>query len=75
VADQPAGDGDQPPPQGLDQGFAAADAVTGQDGLAAGGGGELMQPAGHARHEQRAPHPGGIDLGISAGEMPEGGRR
>jgi hypothetical protein len=49
------------------------DAVTGQDGLAAGGGGELVQPAGHAGREQRAPHPGGIDLGISAGEMPEGG--
>ena len=41
VADQPAGDGDQPPPQGLDHCLAAAGAVTGQDGLAAGGGGEL----------------------------------
>ena len=33
VADQPAGDGDEPPPQGFDHGFAAADPVTGQDGL------------------------------------------
>jgi hypothetical protein len=65
VADQPAGDGDQPPPQGLDHGIAAADTVTGQDGFTAGGGSELVQSGGHAGREQRALHPGGIDLDVS----------
>src|ERR1019366_7033961 len=31
--------------EGFDHGFAAADAVTGQDGLAAGSGGELGPPS------------------------------
>ena len=65
VADQPARDGDQPPPQGGDHGFAAADAVPVNDVLADGAGGELVQPGGHVRGEQRAPHPGHIDLGVS----------
>jgi hypothetical protein len=39
-----------------------------RDVLAAGGGGELVQPGRHAGGEQRAPHSGGIDLGISAGQ-------
>jgi hypothetical protein len=53
VADEPAGDADQPPAQGGDHGFAAAGPVTGQDGLAAGSGGELVQPSGYAGGEQR----------------------
>ena len=36
-----------------------------------GDGGELVQPGGHARGEQRAPHPGQVHLGISGGKMPE----
>src|SRR5712691_8125557 len=36
-------------------------------------GGELVQPGGHARGEQRAVHPGHIHPGVSRGEMPEGG--
>ena len=40
---------------------------------AGGGGGELVQPGGHGRGEQRAPHPGQVDLGVSGGEVPEGG--
>ena len=55
VADQPAWDGDQPPAQGGDHGLAATHAVPGQDVLAGGDGGELVQPGGHARGEQR-PH-------------------
>jgi len=35
--------------------------VTSQDGLR----GELVQPRGDVRGEQRAPHPGGIDRGIT----------
>ena len=69
VADQPAGDGDELPPQGGDHGFAAADPVTGEDGLPGSDGGELVQPRGDARGEQRAPHPGGI-----RGVIPSGGR-
>ena len=46
VADQPAGDGDQPPSQGRDHGLAAAHAVPVQDVLAGGKGGELVQPGG-----------------------------
>ena len=57
VADQPPRDGDQPPPQGGDHGLAAAHAVSVHDVLACGAGGELVQPGGHARGEQRAPHP------------------
>ena len=45
VAYQPGGDGDEPAAEGFDHGFAAADAVTGQDGLAAGSGGELGPPS------------------------------
>jgi hypothetical protein len=33
--------------QGGDDGFAVADPVPGDDVLACGGGGELMQPAGY----------------------------
>jgi hypothetical protein len=73
VADQPAGDADDPAPQGGDHGFASADAVARQDDLAAGDGGELVQPGGHAGGQQRAPHPSGIDLGISAGKVPQRG--
>ena len=54
VAGQPAGDGDEPPAQGGDHGLAAAHAVPGQDVPA---GGELVQPGGNGRGEQRAPHP------------------
>jgi len=43
-----------------------------QDVLACGGGGELVQPCGHGRGEQGAPHLGHIDLGVSGREMPEG---
>jgi hypothetical protein len=46
LADQPAGDGDDPAPLGGDHGLAAADAVAMKDVLAAGGGGELVQPGG-----------------------------
>ena len=73
VADQPAGDGDQPPAQGGDHGLAAADAVTGQDGRAPGGGGELVQPRGDAGRQQRPPHPGGINCRVTRREVPEGG--
>jgi len=73
VAGQPAGDGDQPPAQGGDHGLAAAHAVPVQDVLAGGGGGELVQPGGHGRGEQRAPHPGQVHLGVSRREVPEGG--
>ncbi len=73
VAGQPAGDGDQPPPQGGDHGLAAAHPVPVHDVLAGRAGGELVQPGGHARGEQRAPHPRQVDLGISGREVPEGG--
>jgi len=43
--------------------FAAADAVAAQDLLAAGDGGEVVQPAGHAGGQQRAPHPGRVNCG------------
>ena len=72
VADQPAGDADRHPAQGGDHGFVAADTVTGQDGLAAGSGGELVQPRGHVGGEQRASHPGGIDFGVARRQMAEG---
>ena len=73
VADQPAGDGDQPPPQGCDHGLAAAHAVSCQDVHADSGAGELVQPGGHVRGEQRSPHPGQVYLGVSRREVPEGG--
>ncbi len=62
---------DGPPAEGFDHGFAAADAVTGHDGLPGGSGGELVQPAGDAGGEQRPPHPGGIDMDGSTGQVPE----
>ena len=37
------------------------------------GRGELVQPAGDARGEQRAPHPRGVDLRVSRREVPQGG--
>ena len=55
VAGQPAGDGDQPPPQGGDHGLAAAYPVAVHDVLAEGRAGELVQPGGHGGGEQR-PH-------------------
>ena len=73
VVHQPSGDGDQPSAEGGDHGLAAADAVAVQDHLAAGGGGELMQPGGHAGGEQRAPHPGRVHLEVSAGQVPKRG--
>jgi hypothetical protein len=48
-ADQTARDRDQPPPQSGDHGLAAAHAVPGQDALACGDGGELVQPGGRVR--------------------------
>jgi len=51
MAYEPAGDCYQPLPQGADHGLAPADAVTGQDVLAGGDGGELVQPAGNGRGE------------------------
>ena len=67
--------GDRPAAAGspAGSGLAAADPVAVQDCLAPGGCSELVQPAGHGCGEQRAPHPGGIDLRIAAGEVPEGG--
>ncbi len=73
VADDPAGDADQPVAAGGDHGFAAAHAVTSEDGFADGGGGELVQPGGHAGGEQRAPHPCGVDRGVARRQMAEGG--
>ena len=73
VADEPSRDRDQAVPEGRDHGFAAADAVTGQDQLAGRGGGELVQPGGHAGREQSAPHPGHVHPGISREEVPQGG--
>jgi hypothetical protein len=58
VADQPAGDRDQPPPQGSEHGLAAAHAVPGQDVLAGGAGGKLASAAqqGLSRlHSDREP--------------------
>ena len=43
--------------------LAAADAVTCRDVLAAGSGGELVQPGGRDGGLQRAPRPGRIDRG------------
>jgi hypothetical protein len=65
VADQPGRDADQPVPQGGDHGLAGPDAVAEQPAVGPGGRGELVQPAGNARGEQRTPHPGGVDLEIS----------
>jgi hypothetical protein len=45
VADEPARDGDQPPPQGGDHGLAAAHPVPVNDVLAGGEAGELVQQA------------------------------
>jgi hypothetical protein len=42
VTDQPAGDGDQPSPQGGDHFLASTDAVPVHDVLAKGRGGELI---------------------------------
>jgi hypothetical protein len=58
--------GDRPAAAGspAGSGLAAADPVAVQDCLAPGGCSELVQPAGHGCGEQRAPHPGGIDLRI-----------
>jgi hypothetical protein len=69
VAYQPCGDGDETAAEGGDHGFAAAGAVPFQDLLAAGGGGELVQPGGYAGGEQRAPHPGGISSVVFAGHQ------
>ena len=44
-----------------------------QDVLSCGDGGELMQPGGDVRGEQRAPHSGRVHLRVSAGQVPEGG--
>src|SRR5579875_3420955 len=64
VADEAGGDGDEPPAQGGDHGLAAADAMTGQDVLASGQRGELVQPGGDVRGEQGAPHPGQVHPGV-----------
>jgi hypothetical protein len=43
------------------------------DVLARGAGGELVQPGGHGRGQQRTPHPRQVHLGISGREVTEGG--
>src|SRR5947209_13217147 len=68
VADEATGHADQPVSQGGDHGLAVADAVSGQPAVGAGGGGEVVQPAGDADCEQSAPEPCLVDLGISRGE-------
>ena len=73
MTDQPGGDADQPVPQGGDHGLAVADTVPEQAAVGGGGGGELVQPAGEAGGEQRAPHPRPVDLGISRGQVAQRG--
>ena len=53
--------------------LAAADAVTEQLAGGSEDAGELVQPAGDAGGEQRTPHPGGVDLDISRGEVSQSG--
>lgn len=48
---------DQPVTQSGDHDLAIADAVTGQLPAGSGSRGELVQPAGDADCDQRAPHP------------------
>ena len=67
VADQPARDGDQPPAAGW-RSWPCRRARRARPMMSSprGDGGELVEPGGHGRGEQRAPHPGQVDLGVSA---------
>src|SRR6266511_3120452 len=73
VADQAGRDTDQSPAQGGDHGLAVADAVPGQGVIGQDGAGELVEPAGHGGGQQRAPHPGGVDLGVTGGQVAQRG--
>jgi hypothetical protein len=41
--------------------------VAAQHPLGVLGGGEVVQPGGHGRGQQRTPHPGGVDLDVAGG--------
>jgi hypothetical protein len=69
VADQAGGNGDQSPAQGGDHGLTVPDAVPGQGVVGQHGAGELMEPAGEGGGQQRAPHPGVVDLGVTGGQV------
>src|SRR5208282_5718854 len=71
VADQARGGGDQCPPQGGDHRLAAA--VPFQQLAARYQAGELVQPGGDRRGDQRRPHPRGVDLLIARGQVPQRG--
>src|SRR5256885_1039340 len=74
LENEAGGDADQPVPQSGDHGFAVAGAPPGE--LAGGGifgGGELMEPGGHGCGQQGTPHPGGVHLDITGGEVAQRG--
>ena len=62
VADQPGGDRDQDPAQRGDHRLATAGAVAFDQLAALDEPGELVQPGGDGRGDQRGPHPRGVDL-------------
>lgn len=55
MGNEPGGDTDEAVAQGRDHGFALTYAPAGQVALGPLDGGELLQPAGHTRGQQRAP--------------------
>ena len=73
VVDHAGGDADESVPQGRDHGPPAAFAVAGQRPVWSLGGGELVEPAGHGRGQQRPPHPCGVDFFVARGQMAKRG--
>jgi hypothetical protein len=71
--DQPGEDVQQAVLQSRDHGLAAADTLPVQPPVSAGGGGELMQPPDDAGPQQRAPHPGPVDLLVARRQVAQGG--
>jgi hypothetical protein len=72
VVDDAAGNADQPVSQDGDHGFAVTDTGPEQRGrsvrsIGTWNGGEVVEPATEAGGDQRSPHPGPDDVGVSRG--------